>query len=78
MIDKLDIDDDNKFLDFKISLPFLHPYRHVPLTNPTNDINISPIDGYIFSVCKSIQNVQVFTGTGGCSKYVYKFTEKID
>ena len=65
-------------LDFKISLPFFGPYRNVPPTNTTNDINISPVEGYSFSVWKSIQNVQVITGTGSCSKYVCRYIAQID
>ena len=40
LTDKLDIDYDKNVLGFKSSLPFLHPYRYVLPTNPTNDINI--------------------------------------
>ena len=65
-------------MDFKISLPFFHPYIHVPQKNTTNDINISTLEGYTFSVLKSIQNFQVITGTGVCSKYICKYTSKID
>ena len=77
LIDKLYIDDDKNDLKFKTSLPFFRIYRYVLPTNPTNYINISPVEGYTFSVCKSIQNFQVLTGTGGCSKYFYKYIVKI-
>ena len=60
-------------MGFKSSLPLFHPYRHVPPTNTNNDINISLVEGYTFSELKSIQNVQVLTVTGGCSRYVCKY-----
>ena len=61
---------------FKSSIPFFHPYGHVPLTNQTNDINIYPVEGCTLVVFKSMQNVQVLTGTGGCYKYVCKYITK--
>ena len=72
LTEELHIDDDGNVLEFRSSLPFFHPQRHIPPTNPTNDMNISPVEGYTFAVCESMQNVQVLTGTGGCSKYVLK------
>ena len=50
LTDILVIDDDGNVKEFKSSLPFFHPVRHVPPTNPTNDINISPIEGYILQL----------------------------
>ena len=78
LTDVLVIDDDGNVKEFKSPLPFFHPVRHVPPTNPTNDINISPIEGYIFAITRAMQNVQRLTGTGGCSKYVCKYIAKID
>ena len=78
LTDELEIDSDGNVKNFKSWLSFFHPLRHAPPTNPTNDMNISPEDRYTFSVCKSIQNAQRLTGTGGCSKYVYKYISKID
>ena len=78
LVDELEIDDDGNVTLFKSNLPFFHPKRHVPPTNPTNDINISPVEGYTFSVMKSMQNIQRLTGTGGCSKYVCKYIGNID
>ena len=75
---KLHIDAGRNVLEYYISIPFFNPYRHVPPTNPKNDINISPVKGYTFSVCKSIRNAQLITGTGVCSKYVCKYIVKID
>ena len=41
-------------------------------------MNVSPVEGYTFAVCKSMQNVQWLTGAGGCNKYVCKHVSKID
>ena len=78
LLEELDIDGDGNVKHFKSNLPFFHPVRHVPPTKPTNDLNISPVEGKIFAVTKSMQNVQKLTGTGGCSKYVCKYIAKID
>ena len=78
LIEELDIDLDGNVKVFKSTLPFFHPQRHVHPTNPTNDVNISPLEGYTFSVMNSMQNIQRLTGTGGCSKYVCKYIGKID
>ena len=43
LLEELDIDDDGNVKHFKSSKPFFHPVRHVPPTNPTNDLNISPV-----------------------------------
>lgn len=63
---------------FKSKLSFLHPSRHLPPTNPSDDINMSPVEGYTFSICQSMQNIQVLTQTGGVNKYVCKYIGKID
>ena len=41
LTDKLEIDSDGNVKKFKSWLSFFHPLRHVPPTNPTNDLNIS-------------------------------------
>ena len=41
-------------------------------------MNISPVEGYTFSLCWSIHNIQVLKGSSGCAKYVYKHIEKVD
>ena len=64
LIEELDIDSDGNVKVFRSTLPFFHPQRHVPPTNPTNDVNISPVEGYTFYVMKSMQNIQRLTGTG--------------
>ena len=48
LTDKIDINDDKNILDFKSSLTVFHPSWHVPPTKPTNNVNISPLEGYIF------------------------------
>ena len=74
---KLHIYSDGNVLEFKICVPLFHPYRHVPPTNTTNCINIYPVEGYTFSVLKSIHNVQVLTAASGCSKYISNYIEKL-
>ena len=78
LIGKLHIDNDGNVLEFKSILDFFHPKRHIPPTNPTNDMNISPVEGYTFAACRSMQNAQVLTATGGCSKYCLKYCIKVD
>ena len=76
--DELEVDSDGNVKNFESWVSYFHPLRHVPPTNPTNDMNISPVDGYTFAVCKSMQNVQQLTGTGGCSKYICNYISKIE
>lgn len=78
LTEKLDIDDDGNVKEFKSNLPFFHPERHIPPTNPTFDVNISPVVGYLFANCRSMQNVQRIKGSGGCSKYICKYVAKMD
>ena len=59
-------------------IPFYCPKRHGPPTNPKNDTNISPVEGSIFAVNQSMQNVQKLSGTGGCDKYLCKDIENVD
>ena len=62
---------------FKSRLEFFHPKRYVPPVNPNED-KMSPVDGYTFSCCRSMQNVQRLTAAGGCCKYCCKYIGKID
>eukprot|EP00957_Ditylum_brightwellii_P079961 6081110-Ditylum_brightwellii.AAC.1 len=39
---------------------------------------MSPVEGYTFYVCKSMQNAQLLTECGGVIKYVCKYIGKID
>ena len=77
LLETLKIDKDGNVLEFKSKLDFFHPKRHIPPTNPTGGMNISPVEGYI-AVCRSMQNCQRLTGTGGCAKYVCKYVGNID
>ena len=63
---------------FKRRLSYFHPRRHIPAVNWTHDLNISPVEGYTFSYCQSMQNIQMITDTGGCNKYCIKYVGKID
>ena len=58
---------------FKSCHSYFHPKRHIPPTNPTKDLNMSPIETITFSQCKSMQNIQVLTKTNGCNKYCCKY-----
>ena len=57
---------------------FFRPTRHIPPTNPTHDLNISPVESQTFVVCRSMQNIQSLTHSNGCNKYVVKYLGKID
>ena len=37
---------------------FFHPVCHTPPTNPTNNMNMSPIEGYICSVYMIMRNIK--------------------
>ena len=50
LTENLHIDFDGNILEFKSSIPLFLPYRHAPPTNPKNDINIYPFEGYTFAV----------------------------
>ena len=41
-------------------------------------MNISPVEGYTFAHCQSMQNIQMITNSSGCSKYTIKCIGKID
>ena len=62
----------------KIKLSFLHPKRHILPTNPADDINMSPCEGQIFSICGSMQNIQILLHGGGVNKYVCKYIAKLN
>ena len=63
---------------FKSILILFHPTRHVPPINFSDDLNISPVEGYAFSHCQSMKNILFITDTGGCNKYCIKYIFKID
>ena len=62
---------------FKSYHPFFHPTRHIPPTNPHFDTNMSPVEGKTFAACRSMQNVQSLTLSGGVNKYICKYIGKI-
>ena len=64
--------------EFKSSHLFFHPTRHIPPTNPNDYHNISPVEGKTFAACRSMQNIQCLTQSGGLNKYVCKYIGKID
>ena len=78
MIDEIDTNEHGCKKPYKSKLAFLHPKRHIPPTNPSDDINMSPVEGYTFANCRSMQNIQLLTQTGGVNKYVCKYIGKID
>ena len=78
LINSIEINDLNYEEPFQCKDEFFHPTRHIPATNPNEDVNMSPVDSYTFSVCQSMQNIQLIKGTGGCNKYVCKYVGKID
>ena len=78
MIENIIVSKDGYEAPFKSNVEFFHPKRHIPPTNPTGDINMSPVEGYFFTACRSMQNVQYLTLCGGVSKYVVKYIGKID
>ena len=63
---------------FKSYHDFFHPTRHIPPTNPNDDRNISPVEGYTFAACRSMQNIQCLFQTNGLNKYICKYIAKID
>ena len=53
--------------------PYFHPVWAIPSTVPSDDLNISPGDGYIFSLCRSLQNVQLLSCCNGVLACVSKY-----
>ena len=64
--------------EIKYNHDFFTPKRHIPPTMSTHDMNMSPVEGKTFSVCESMQNIQMLTDCGGVNKYVCKYIGKID
>jgi predicted GIY-YIG superfamily endonuclease len=80
-IGMIEIKDENEHgfkYPYKCRLSFLHPQRHIPPTNPSDDINMSPCEGRTFAICRSMQNIQNLTQSGGVHKYICKYIGKID
>ena len=51
---------------------------HGSPTNPSDDKNMSPVEGKTFSVCSSMQNIEMLTNCSDVNKYVCKYIGKID
>ena len=78
LVEPIEVNENGYEAPFKSCHEYFHPKRHIPPTNPTGDINMSPVDGYFFTACRSMQNVQWLTQAGGVNKYVVKYIGKID
>jgi hypothetical protein len=78
LIDPIQVNEHGHVFPFKSSMPYFHPKRHIPPTNSTDDINMSPVETKLFSTCRSMQNVQSLTCTNGVNKYVCKYCAKLD
>ena len=61
----------------KRRLVYFHTKIHNPPVNWTHYMNINLIEGYNFSYCQSMHNIQVIIDTGGCNKYTIKYIGKI-
>ena len=57
---------------------YFYSSRHISPTNPSDDKNMSSVEGKTFSGCHSMQNIQMLTNCDGVSKYVCKYIGKID
>ena len=63
---------------YESRLSYFHPKHHISSVNWSDDMNISLVEGYNFTVCQSMQNIQVITDSGGCNKYTIKCIRKRD
>ena len=63
---------------FKSKVEYFHPVRYIPTVDWSQDVNMSPVESYTFSICQSMQNIQIMTNSGGCNKYCIKYIGKID
>jgi len=61
---------------------FLHKYfksrRFMVKCNPNAEDNMSPVDRRLFTVCDSMQNLQILLHTAGLCKYLVKYLVKRD
>ena len=78
MVAPIEVNEHGYVKKWKSKLAFLHPQQHIPPTNPNYDINMSPVEGYTFANCRSMQNIQILTQCGGVNKYVCKYIGKVD
>mmetsp|Transcript_19481 Transcript_19481/g.27406 ORF Transcript_19481/g.27406 Transcript_19481/m.27406 type:complete len:548 (+) Transcript_19481:1364-3007(+) len=75
---QVEVDSNGAASAFKFNHPYFDPVRHIPTTVPSDDLNISPVDGYTFSICRSMQNIQLLIHCNGVLAYVCKYIGKID
>ena len=62
---------------FQSTLDFFHQKRWVPSIS-AGENRISPVEQETFCICRSMQNCQRLTSSGGCCKYCCKYISKID
>ena len=74
------IEDLSNFLpgEFKATHTYFHPKKHIPKICRTLHNNISPVEGFTFAVCLSMQNLQCLIQCNGCTTYCNKYIVKID
>ena len=78
IVNNINTDQNGQIISFSSDLPYFNPRRHLPRTNRTHDQNISPVESKTFSAFRSMQNIQMISGTNGMNKYVCKYIVKID
>ena len=61
----------------KNNLDYFPSKKKIPPWNYGDD-NISPCETRMFTLCRSMQNIQILSGSGGSCKYCCKYVGKID
>ena len=56
----------------KVKHPMLEPKRHMGFCHPGARENMSPVNGQHFAFTRSMQNIQIISGTNGVARYVVK------
>ena len=57
---------------------YFNPKQHIPNTNRSDDLNISPVESKTFAACQSMQNIQLIHNTNGLNTYCCKYVAKKD
>ena len=78
IVQELIYDLNGTITSYKCKHPFFNPKRHIPRTNRSLDLNISPVESKMFCAMRSMQNIQLISGTNGMNKYICKYIVKID
>ena len=78
IVQELNYDPNGTITSYKCDHPFFNPKRHIPRTNRSLDLNMSPVESKTFCAMRSMQNIQLISGTNGMNKYVCKYIVKID